>query len=57
MDRIPPQALDKSVDVYFHERNELPTASTCGLFFNVLVNIKPDMFLMTIKDGGTFGMN
>ena len=57
MDRIPPQGLGKSIDVYFHERNELPTASTCGLFLNIPLNIKPDMFLMAIKDGGTFGMN
>ena len=57
VDRIPPQGLGKSIDVYFHERNELPTTSTCGLFFNVPINIKPDLFLMAIKDGGTFGMN
>ena len=57
VDRIPPQGLGKSIDVYFHERNELPTASTCGLFLNIPLNIKPDMFLMAIKDGGTFGMS
>ena len=57
VDRILPQGLGKSIDVYFHVRNELPTASTCGLFFNVPENIKPDMFLISIKDGGTFGMN
>ena len=28
VDRIPPQGLGKSIDVYFHERNEWPTAST-----------------------------
>ena len=32
VDRIPPQGLGKSIEVYFHERNELPTASTCDLF-------------------------
>ena len=57
VDGIPPQGLGKSMDVYFHERNELPATSTGGLFLNVPENIKPDMFLMAIKYGGTFGMN
>ena len=56
VDRIPPQGLGESIDIYFHERNELQTASTCGLLLNVPVSIKPDMFLMAIKDGGIFGM-
>ena len=57
VDSIPPQGLSKLIDVYFHERNVLPTVSTCGLILNVPVKIKHDMFLMAIKDGGTFGMN
>ena len=49
VDRIPPERLGKSIKVYFHERNELPTPSTCGLFYNVPVNIEPDMLLIAIK--------
>ena len=57
VDSIPPEGLGKLIDVYFHERNVLPTVSICGLIMNVPVKIKLDMFLMAIKDGGTFGMN
>ena len=55
VDRVPLQGFGKNIDIYFEDSDNLPTASTCGLFMTVPYNITVEKLNFCVLNGGTFG--
>ena len=56
VDRVPINGLGKVIEIFFVHQNRMPTASTCGLYMTVPVNVTVSMLMKCITEGGTFGI-
>jgi len=56
VDRIPFQGFSKPIEVYFTNERRYPTASTCGLYITIPVNVTIEMLITAMSEGITFSM-
>ena len=55
VDRVSLQGFGKNIDIYFEDRDKLPTTSTCSLFMTVPYNITVEKWNFCVLNGGAFG--